>query len=274
MSPATGTSAEEPSAWDGTPAWFELTVADPDAAQAFYEAVADWRIATSPMPGQGGDRIAAVDGTPVAGIRPAMPGAPGLPGWAVHFATRDLDAMTARVVDLGGRIRSGPVDIPHVGRVALVSDPQDVVFAVMDAPSPGQRRAFGPVPLGTERTVGHGVWTELATPDPEAALAFYGALFGWETLGAMPMGAMGAYTFIGRGDLRPGAVMSSAATGAPARWNWYIHVADIDAALATVQSRGGTVLQGPDPIPGGGYAANIADPAGNRLGLAGPRRTS
>lgn len=259
---------------EGTPAWFELSVADPDAALAFYEAVADWRVAPSPIPGQGEDRIAEADGTPVAGIRRAMPGAPGLSGWTVHFATRDVDAMIARVVDLGGRIRSGPVDIPQVGRVALVSDPQDVVFAVMNTPSPGERRAFGPVPLGTARTLGHGVWTELATPDPEAALAFYGALFGWETLGAMPMGAMGAYTFIGRGDLRPGAVMSSATTGAPARWNWYIHVADIDAALATVRGHGGTVLQGPDPIPGGSHSANIADLAGNRLGLAGPRRTS
>jgi predicted enzyme related to lactoylglutathione lyase len=32
------------------------------------------------------------------------------------------------------------------------------------------------------------------------------------------------------------------------------------------------VLQGPDPIPGGSYSANIADPAGNRLGVAGPRQ--
>jgi predicted enzyme related to lactoylglutathione lyase len=51
-------------------------------------------------------------------------------------------------------------------------------------------------------------------------------------------------------------------------------VADIDGALATVRDLGGTVLQGPDPIPGGSYAANIADPAGNRLGLAGPRHAS
>lgn len=65
--------------------------------------------------------------------------------------------------------------------------------------------------------------------------------------------------------------MSSAATGAPARWNWYVHVADIDAALAMTGARGGMVLRGPDPIPGGRFSAHIADPAGTRLGLAGPR---
>ena len=259
---------------EGTPIWFELSATDQNAAQAFYEAVAGWHVAPSPMPEHGGYRIAEADGTPVAGIRQSMPATPDFPGWAVYLATRDVDALAARVTDLGGHVRFGPVDIPHVGRFALVSDPQGVVFAVMRPANPGESRAFGPVPLGTERTLGHGVWVELATPDPEAALAFYGALFGWEKLGAMPMGGMGEYAFIGRGDLRPGAVMSSATTGAPARWNWYIHVADIDAALATVRETGGTVLQGPDPIPGGSHAANIADPAGNRLGVVGPRQTS
>ena len=259
---------------EGTPIWFELNATDPDAVQAFYEAVAGWRVAPSPMPEHGGYRIAEADGRPVAGIRQTMPEAPGFPGWAVYLASRDVDATATRVVEFGGRIRFGPVDIPHVGRFAMLSDPQDVVFALMAPAAPSESRAFGPVPLGAERTLGHGVWIELATPDPAAAFAFYGALYGWEKLGAMPMGGMGEYAFIGRGDLRPGAVMSSAATGAPARWNWYVHVADIDAALATVREMAGTVLQGPDPIPGGSYSANLADPAGNRLGLAGPRKAA
>ena len=259
---------------EGKPIWFELSAVDQDAAQAFYEAVVGWRIAPSPIPEHGGYLIAEADGTPVAGIRRSMPEASGPSGWVVYLATQDVDALVSRAEDLGGQLRYGPVDIPHVGRFAMVSDPQGVIFAVMYAARTSESRAFGPVPLGTEQTRGHGVWIELATPDPEAALAFYGALFGWEKLGAMPMGGMGEYAFVGRGDLRPGAVMSSAATGAPARWNWYIHVADIDAALAAVREAGRTVLQGPDPIPGGSYSANIADPTGNRLGLAGPRQAA
>ncbi len=259
---------------EGTPIWFELNAADQDAAQAFYEAVAAWHIAPSTMPEHGGYRIAEADGKPVAGIRRSIPEAPGFPGWAVYLAAGDVDATASRAVDLGGQIPFGPVDIPHVGRFAMVRDPQGVIFAVMNAARPSESRAFGPIPLGTERTLGQGVWIELATPDPEAAFAFYGGLFGWEKLGAMPMGGMGEYAFIGRGDLRPGAVMSSTATGAPARWNWYVHVADIDAAVASVQTYGGTVLQGPDPIPGGSYSTNVADPAGNRIGLVGPRQAA
>ncbi len=99
---------------EGKPVWFELNATDQDAAQAFYEAVAGWRVALSPMPEHGGYRIAEADETPVAGIRRSMPEAPGLPGWAVYLATPDVDAAASRVVDLGGRIRFGPVDIPHV----------------------------------------------------------------------------------------------------------------------------------------------------------------
>lgn len=131
---------------EGTPIWFELNGTDPDAAQAFYEAVAGWRVAPSPMPEHGGYRIAEADGVPVAGIRRSMPEAPGLPGWAIYLATRDVDAVAARAVELGGAVPFGPVDIPHVGRFAMVSDPQGVIFAVMDPANPGASRAFGPVP--------------------------------------------------------------------------------------------------------------------------------
>ncbi|WP_336490206.1 hypothetical protein [Methylobacterium nigriterrae] len=45
---------------EGKPIWFELNAADQDAAQAFYEAVAGWRITPVPdagawrLPGRGG----------------------------------------------------------------------------------------------------------------------------------------------------------------------------------------------------------------------------
>ena len=33
---------------DGTPIWFELTTADQDRAQTFYQDVAGWTVATAP----------------------------------------------------------------------------------------------------------------------------------------------------------------------------------------------------------------------------------
>lgn len=255
---------------DGTAVWFELLAPDADAAQDFHAAVMGWRVAPSGMEGPFDYRIAtAPDGAAIAGLMATPEGGPGggRSGWTLYFGVGDVDRAVGKVTALGGSVAMGPMDLPGVGRFALVADPQGIPFYVMRGDGDDSSTAFLPGP----GNIGHGVWNELSTPDPDAAFAFYGPLFGWEKAGAMPMGEMGEYAFIGAGETRPGAIMSSETTGAPPRWNAYFHVADIDAAIATVKAKGGTVLQGPDQIPGGDYSANIADPHGSAVGIVGPR---
>jgi predicted enzyme related to lactoylglutathione lyase len=252
---------------DGTPIWFELTTPDRDRARDFYARVMAWQMFESPMPEHGGYVLAGPAATDaVAGLMTPPPGG-GHPGWTIYLATRNVDAAVAQVADLGGTTLAGPMDIPHVGRFAMVADPQGVAFTLLTGASDQPATAFSQQPGAR----GHGVWIELATPDPAGAFAFYGALFGWEKAGAMPMGPMGDYSFIGAGEARPGAIMSSTTTGAPARWNWYVHVADIDTAVATAADAGGTLIQGPDEIPGGDFSANLLDPDGAQIGIVGPR---
>lgn len=253
---------------EGAPVWFELTTSDQDKAQDFYQAVVGWQIAPSPMPEHGGYRVANAGNESIAGLMTPPPGMDGVSGWRLYFGTSDVDAMAARVQEIGGKLFFGPMDIPHVGRFAVVADPQGVVFNIMTGASSQPSSAFRQ--MGD--SAGHGVWIELATPEPEAALDFYGRLFGWSRQGAMPMGPMGDYVFIGAGeDARPGAVMSSKTTGAKEGWSWYVNVPDIDAAVAAAQGRGGTLLRGPDQIPGGSYSAKLEDAQGFGIGLAGPR---
>lgn len=61
------------------------------------------------------------------------------------------------------------------------------------------------------------------------------------------------------------------APGGQAGWQYFIHVADIDAAAARIAAGGGDVLQGPDPIPGGGFSVVACDPMKARFGLTGAR---
>ena len=259
---------------NGTPIWFELTTGDQDKAQDFYRDVAGWTVSESPAPEHGGYRLAnAPDGGGVAGIMKPPPGMDGLPGWVIYFASSDVDAMVEQVKQLGGAVHFGPMDIPHIGRFATVADPQGVPFQIMKSSSPEDSTAFKQVAHDRDGGFGHGVWIELATPDPDGALDFYGRLFGWEKKGSMPMGDMGDYIFIGTGeDFRPGAVMSSKTTGAPARWNWYVHVPNIDQAVETTKAKGGTVLQEPMQIPGGDYSAKVGDAQGFQIGLVGSRK--
>lgn len=265
----------------GSPIWFELNTPEPDAAQTFLERVAQWRFTTSSMPEHGGYRMGGPRADDaVGGIADAAMAAGGLSGWSIYFAVDDVDAAADRLTALGGSVHFGPMDIPHVGRFAVVADPQGVVFVVMRGLSDDDSRAFVQAADGSAE--GKAVWIELATPDPDGAFAFYGALFGWTKAGAMPMGPMGDYSFIGakgltpdcpEGEARgPGAIMSSTLTTAPPRWNWYVHVPDIDVAVAAAKDAGGTLFQEPTPIPGGEFSANIADAQGHQLGLVGPRK--
>ncbi len=253
----------------GSPVWFELVTADRPAAGRFYAEVAGWRVVDDPDPAHGGYQMAlAPDGEGVAGLMTPMPGMEMSPGWRVYFGTDDVDRDAARIAELGGRVEFGPMDIPDVGRFLAATDPQGAGFLLMRQQG-FTSHAFD---CGEEGRPGHGVWVELATPDPDAAIDFYGALLGWSKQGAMPMGPMGEYAFVGWAEKDcPGAVMSSTLTGAPVRWSWYVQVPDIDAAVATAQAGGGALIQGPDQIPDGSYSAALTDPEGSTFGLVGPR---
>ena len=107
-------------------------------------------------------------------------------------------------------------------------------------------------------------WIDTTQPDPEAAVAFYTELFGWEFEDVMPPDAPGRY-FVGRirgGDVA--AVGSQPEGGAqPAVWNTYVWVEDAGATADKVLAAGGTVLMEPAEVgPDSGRMAVFADPAG------------
>jgi uncharacterized protein len=106
-------------------------------------------------------------------------------------------------------------------------------------------------------------WVDTSQPDPEAAVAFYSGLFGWDFEDAMPPGSAGKY-FIAR--LRGGdvAAVSSQAEGGPptAVWNTYVWVESADEAASKVPANGGRVLMEPFDIMDAGRMAVFADPEG------------
>jgi predicted enzyme related to lactoylglutathione lyase len=50
--------------------------------------------------------------------------------WMPYFMVTDVDASAATAKQHGAKVMVGPIDIPNVGRFAIVSDPQDAVFAI------------------------------------------------------------------------------------------------------------------------------------------------
>jgi len=106
-------------------------------------------------------------------------------------------------------------------------------------------------------------WVDTSQPDPEAAVAFYSGLFGWEFEDVMPPESEGKY-FIAR--LRSGdvAAVGSIPEGAPpmAMWNTYVWVESADQTASKVLDAGGTALMDPFAVMDAGRMAVFADPEG------------
>src|SRR5437899_3634056 len=99
-------------------------------------------------------------------------------------------------------------------------------------------------------------WVDTSQPDPEAARAFYGGLFGWEIEDVMPAGSPGAY-LIGR--IRGGDVAAISGQEQPvpgtAVWNTYLWVDSADDIAASVRAAGGGVVTEPFDVPEAGRMA-------------------
>ena len=253
---------------EGLPIWYELLARDPDTAERFYTRVLGWTAKRPQLAAAPDYRVlAAPDGDGVAGLMAVPSGAPMAPGWLVYLAVDEVDATVERVTAAGGAVTMPATDIPDVGRIALVADPDGTPFYVMRGDDEGSR-AFRSADTAT---AGHAVWNELTAPDQDAALAFYAGLFGWRHEGAMPMGELGDYKFVHSGTICLGATMNSFAGKGPG-WQFYFMVDDVDSAVERLTGAGGRVIQGPDEIPGGSFSVVAADPEGAAFGFVGERR--
>lgn len=253
--------------------WYELMTSDADAAQAFYGGLLGWTFKDSGNP-EMDYRIFASPTSEVGGVMPMtaeMLSGGAQPCWLGYIAVDDVDASAAAISAAGGTIHQPPWDIPGVGRMAFVADPQGAMFYIMKGSVEGEvSRSFAKF----EPMLGHCAWNELASSDPEAAKAFYGPLFGWQQEGGMDMGPLGTYEFWQAGGDNPygvGAVMPLMPGMPVSQWTYYFRVADIDAAVVYTGAHGGQVTQEPTEIPGGEFSMNGIDPQGAAFGLVGPR---
>ena len=241
----------------GAPCWYELSTSDIAAAQTFYAQIMGWQITDSGTPGMD-YRLAKVGDTMVAGM---MQGEGQPTAWTIYFAVDSTDDTFAQAIAKGATAIVPPADIPNTGRFALLLDPQGAAFGILQPLPGGQGGAFDQAKMGA------GNWQEIICADPEAALAFYGALFGWTVTSSIPMGPMTYHIFAWNGLDIGGAFAPDNAT---TYWKPYFGTPSANAVLASVPAAGGTILHGPDEVPGGAWTVQITDPQGAPLALVGP----
>src|SRR5204862_141960 len=147
-----------------------------------------------------------------------------------YIGTPDVDATVKQAVELGGKVMRPAWDIPKVGRIAFLNDPQGATFALL-APLPTEGGG------STDHTgLGDFSWHELMSTNWQAAWDFYSKLFGWRKTDSMDMGALGKYQMFGLDGKSFGGMFNRSPTppGPPMRLA-YANVADTKRAAETIK---------------------------------------
>jgi uncharacterized protein len=246
----------------GRPVWYELMTTDTAAAEKFYKNVVGWNSAPfdgSPTPYTVFKRSGDVQ---VAGLMKRPEGMNMPPFWSMYVAVPKLEEAVAHIKRLGGSELSGLIEVPTVGRMQMMKDPQGAAFYIIQ-PAPREERPE------TAPEVGEGSWHELMTTDAEAAMKFYTEVFGWQPSDVMDMGPMGKYYMFNRPIGMIGGMMNKPPEMAqvPPYWGIYFRVSDINAAVERVKANGGQILNGPMEVPGGDWIVNATDPQGAMFSL-------
>jgi predicted enzyme related to lactoylglutathione lyase len=117
----------------GSLCWADLSTPDAARASEFYADLFGYEI----TPGQEGYLHIKNGDDFIGGIPPAHhrnPNAP--PHWLIYIQVDDCVAATAKAKELGASIHVGPMDIPNIGKMTVLADPQGATFALFHPTAP------------------------------------------------------------------------------------------------------------------------------------------
>jgi predicted enzyme related to lactoylglutathione lyase len=240
----------------GVTSWIDAEQPDLQAARVFYAGLFGWTMTDAGPP----DTpelyvVATVHGQEVGALAPT--GAASAK-WNTYVAVDNADATAAAVTANGGGLIAPPEDAGSAGRAAMCVDPFGAEFRLWQA---GGRR-------GAQLANSPGAWnfSDLYTPDRDAAMAFYTPLFGWRAVD-LDQSAGTMIQVPGYGDhlaatVDPGIHERQAkapagfadvigglvviGSGEAPRWHVTFTVADRDDSAATAQRLGATVISSSD----------------------------
>lgn len=238
--------------------WRDLVTDNPDAVKPFYAALFGWEFEEGRALGAPYTLVKS-GGQYIAGISRARRQRPDQPvsQWLSFMSVADVDRAAEQTRSAGGSIVAGPLDLPNVGRGAVVLDPDGAPLGLLrssigdpaDTPTPALNRFL---------------WTEHLSRDPQASADFYVGLAGFEVrkidFAGMP------YWLLVKGRERAGLLRNPIAVDRPI-WLAYVRVADPGATAARAAQLGGRVLLAPRQDLRNGTLALIADPTGAVLAL-------
>ncbi len=235
--------------------WHEVGTTDLKAGEDFYSRVAGWKAESwSQNPSY---KLFIARREAKAGLYLIIDTPNTLtppPSWLSYIGTPDVDATVRQAVELGGKVIVSAYNVPTVGRMAHLQDPQGAMFAVT---SQDKRSRYQDPQLGDFS------WHELMTTNWHTAFDFYAKLFGWEKMETMDMGPTGIYQIFGTGGHQLGGMFNPGGMppGGPA-WIPYVMVGDARRTAELAKTLGATIAHGPSEVPGGDWVFTGLDTKG------------
>ncbi len=109
--------------------WNELVTTNVPAAKKFYTGLLGWK--TKPFDKGMTDYTIIQKGKQGQGgiMKCPMPGSPAQ--WIPYMLVADVDATVKKARKLRGKVYMPPFDIPTIGRIAVLADPQGAAFGII-----------------------------------------------------------------------------------------------------------------------------------------------
>jgi uncharacterized protein len=241
--------------------WAELVTPNRREAERFYGGLFGWTFEEQTS-SNGHYALALLNGEPVAGLihHPLHEGEKQQPYWLTFIAVQDVDAAGRTAVSSGGKIVVAPHTYAARGRQAVLTDPQGAPFAVIASFS-------GDAPDYLAEN-GAWIWSSLLTRDPEAGIAFYQNIFGYDVFDLQSDDGL-QHAVLATDDFARASVNTLPVDALHRQSHWlnFVRVADATEAATRAVALGGSVLVAPRVDRHGGRFAVIADPAGAPFGV-------
>ncbi|MFL6227846.1 MAG: VOC family protein [Pyrinomonadaceae bacterium] len=132
--------AGQPAHSQGAFCWNELGTTDAAGAKKFYTELLGWQLKEGDAAPMAYTEIVVGDAH-IGGIYQSSPEMSGNmpPQWMAYVSVEDVDDAARRVEGLGGKVRVPPMDIPHVGRFCVITDPQGASLSLITLASDNPR---------------------------------------------------------------------------------------------------------------------------------------
>jgi predicted enzyme related to lactoylglutathione lyase len=230
--------------------WHEMTTKDVVKAQQFYTALLGWTMKKVAMPGMDYHLIHVGD-TQIGGMFTPDQDVPS--HWQSYVSVADVDKAAEAAKSAGGKVMSDCMDIPNVGRFAVVMDPQGAVVCLFkDAKGDSADHSHAE---------GNFCWDQLNTTDLDAAAAFYQTVVGWTKTSTGP--EMGVFNYSDKAE----ASLMVVPQGVHPHWLTYIAVDNLAEATQKAEKLGAKVMMANESAGEWGNFSVIQDPVGAFIAL-------